>query len=97
MKKTMNKRMKRPTKKTMKKTMKRATKKTMKKTMTNKTMSYEDVDYATDIDMLTILSKKDQTAALSKVNAFLKTSKNKKETDDMTKRKKQIEALIKGE
>ena len=78
--------------------MKRATKKTMKKTMkTMKTMSYEDVDYATDIDMLTILSKKDQTAALSKVNAFLKTSKNKKETVDMTKRKKQIEELIKGE
>lgn len=95
MKKTMNKRMKRATKKMMKKTMKRATKKTMKKTM--KPMSYEDVDYATDIDMLTILSKKDQTAALSKVNAFLKTSKNKKETDDMTKRKKQIEELIKGE
>ena len=91
----MNKRMKRATKKMMKKTMKRATKKTMKKTM--KPMSYEDVDYATDIDMLTILSKKDQTAALSKVNAFLKTSKNKKETDDMTKRKKQIEELIKGE
>ena len=84
-KRTANKRMKK-TKKTTKKTMKK-----MKK------MSYEDVDYATDIDMLTILSKKDQTAALNKVNSFLKTSKNKKETDDMTKRKKQIEELIKGE
>ena len=73
------------------------TKKTMKTKKTTKKMSYEDVDYATDIDMLTILSKKDQTAALNKVNSFLKTSKNKKETDDMTKRKKQIEELIKGE
>ena len=78
-----------------KKTMKN---KSMKnKSMKKKSIKYEDVDYATDIDMLTILSKKDQTVALNKVNQFLKTSNNKSQIKDMTKRKQQIEELIKGE
>ena len=67
------------------------------KSMKNKTMKYEDVDYATDIDMLTILNKKDQTVALNKVNQFLKSSKNQTHVKEMTKRKQQIEELIKGE
>jgi hypothetical protein len=67
------------------------------KSMKNKSMKYEDVDYATDIDMLTILSKKDQTVALNKVNEFLKSSKNQSHVKEMTKRKEQIEELIKGE
>ena len=67
------------------------------KSMKNKTMKYEDVDYATDIDMLTILSKTDQTVALNKVNQFLKSSKNQTHVKEMTKRKQQIDELIKGE
>jgi hypothetical protein len=63
-----------------------------------KCLSYEDVDYATDIDVLTIMSKKQQMEALGKVNAFLKCNKSKKNKsaiEEMIKRKQQISQLIK--
>ena len=69
--------------------------KTMKK---QATMKFEDVDYATDIDVLTIMSKDKQISALNKVKQYLKVCKtNKSHIKEMTKRKEQIEALIKGE
>ena len=61
-------------------------------------LSYEDVDYATDIDVLTIMSKKQQMEALGKVTAFLKCNKSKKNksaVEEMIKRKQQISQLIK--
>jgi hypothetical protein len=58
-------------------------------------LSYDDVDYATDIDMLTIMGKDKQRAALNKVNQFIKSSKNKKQVKEMIARKKQIQELIK--
>ena len=67
--------------------------KTMKK---QAPMKFEDVDYATDIDVLTIMSKEKQMAALNKVKQYLKVcKKNKSHVKEMTKRKEQIEALIK--
>jgi len=69
-------------------------KKTMKK---QAPMNFDDVDYATDIDVLTIMSKEKQMDALNKVNQFLKSSKNQSQIKEMTKRKEQIESLIKGE
>ncbi len=60
-----------------------------------KMIRFEDVDYATDIDVLTIMSKEKQISALNKVNNFLKSSKNTDHIKEMTKRKKQLEQLIK--
>ena len=67
---------------------------TMKKSATIK---FDDVDYATDIDVLTIMSKDKQMAALNKVNQYLNVCKNKNKSHAkaMIERKKQIEALIK--
>lgn len=79
-----------------KRTMKKRTMK--KRTMKNsKMMSFTDVDYATDIDVLTIMSKDKQISALNKVKQYLKVckNKNKQHVKEMTKRKKQIEELIK--
>ena len=61
------------------------------------TIKFDDVDYATDIDVLTIMSKDKQIAALNKVKQYLKVCKNKNKSHAkvMTERKKQIEALIK--
>ena len=63
----------------------------------NATIKFDDVEYATDVDVLTIMSKDKQIAALNKVNQYLKVckNKNKSHTKVMTERKKQIEALIK--
>lgn len=70
-------------------------KRTMKKRSPMK-MKFEDVDYATDIDVLTIMSKDKQIAALNKVKQYLKVcKKNKPHVKEMIARKKQIEALIK--
>lgn len=78
-----------------KRTMKKRTmkKQTMKN---NKMMNFTDIDYATDIDVLTIMSKDKQIAALNKVNQYLKMckNKNKQHVKEMTKRKKQIQELI---
>lgn len=66
-----------------------------KQKKTIKRLNFDAVDYATDIDVMTIMSKDKQIAALNKVKQFLKTSKNKSHVKIMTKRMKQIEALIK--
>lgn len=58
------------------------------------TISFEDVDYASDIDVLTIMSKTKQQSALKKVKEFLKLTKNKAQKKEMMVRKKQIESLI---
>ena len=65
-----------------------------KKTMKRISIKFEDVDYATDIDVLTIMNKEKQMSALNKVKQFLKSSKNKTQIKEMNKRKKQIEELI---
>ena len=77
---------------TTKRRVNRKHKRTMKK---HPGLKFEDVDYATDIDVLTIMSKEKQIAALNKVKQFLKSGKNKEHIKEMTKRKKQIEELIK--
>jgi len=76
-------------------TMKQKKSKTMKRKP--ETVKFDDVDYATDIDVLTIMSKDKQIAALNKVKHYLKICKNKNKSHEKTmmKRKSQIEALIK--
>jgi hypothetical protein len=61
------------------------------------TIKFDDVDYVTDIDVLTIMSKDKQMAALNNVNRYLKVCKNKNKSHAkvIMERKKQIEALIK--
>ena len=77
-------------------TTKRRVNRKHKRTMKKRTgLKFEDVDYATDIDVLTIMSKEKQIAALNKVKQFLKSSKNKEHIKEIMKRKKQIEELIK--
>lgn len=93
--------MKRSTKriahKTKRRHSKKRTQKHKRKTLKQKqaTLSYEDVDYATDIDVLTIMSKQKQMDVLDKVNQFLKSTQNKQHQTEMTHRKQQIEELIK--
>jgi len=58
-------------------------------------LKFDEVDYATDIDVLTIMGKEKQISALNKVKQFLKVNKNKAHKTEMTKRKRQIEELIK--
>ncbi len=77
------------------KRIKHGKKKTLKRSRHNG-LKFEDVDYATDIDVLTIMNKAKQTIALNKVKQFLKSSKNSEHIKEMTKRKKQIEELIKS-
>lgn len=67
-------------------------KQSSKKACKTRKMRLEDVDYATDIDVLTIMSKDKQKAALKKVNEYLKCHKSK----EMIKRRKQIMELIKS-
>jgi hypothetical protein len=70
-------------------------KKTLKKKPAH--MKFDDLDYATDIDVLTIMSKEKQIAALKNVKQYLKVcKKNKSHVKEMTKRKRQIQELIKG-
>ncbi len=81
-------------------TMKRRTMKQKKsRTINSKpnTVKFDDVDYATDIDVLTIMSKDKQIAALNKVKHYLKVCKNKNKSHEKTmmNRKSQIESLIK--
>jgi aminopeptidase N len=78
---------------------KRMQTRTRTRTRTNKNkgcatrkLRLEDVDYATDIDVLTIMSKDKQRAALKKVDQFLKCNKS----NEMVKRRKQILELIKS-
>jgi hypothetical protein len=68
-------------------------KKTLKKKPAH--MKFDDLDYATDIDVLTIMSKEKQIAALNKVKQYLRVcKKNKSHVKEMIKRKQQIQELI---
>lgn len=79
----------------MRRTTQRRMRKNNKRTMKKRpTISFEDVDYASDIDVLTIMSKTKQQSALKKVKEFLKLTKNKAQKKEMMVRKKQIESLI---